>query len=131
MAPPITVASEQKATTRVPSTAPTAASMPESSSAVISSRVPSSSRAVSRCTGLRGSSTRGSFAGLAGASVVVTPSHASEGHGDVGAAEAEGVVERRDVAAAQLAGGGGDVELDLWVEVVEVDRGRREPVVDR
>ena len=58
----MTVASEQKATTRVPSTVPTAASMPESSSGVISSRVPSSRSAVSRCTGLRGSSSRGSLA---------------------------------------------------------------------
>ena len=48
MAPPITVASEQKATTRQPSMVPTAASMPESSSGVISSSEPSSSSACSR-----------------------------------------------------------------------------------
>ena len=62
----MTVASEQKATTGAPCTVPTAASIPESSSGVISSSEPSSSRAVSRSTGLRGSSSRGSFAGLAG-----------------------------------------------------------------
>ena len=65
MAPPITVASEQKATTRQPLTVPTAASMPESSSGVISSTEPGSSRACSRKCGLRGSCSRGTltFAG--------------------------------------------------------------------
>src|SRR3954452_20789538 len=112
MAPPITVASEQKATTRVPSTAPTAASMPESSSGVISSRLPSSKSAVSRWTGLRGSASLGSFAGLVAVAVM---SGRSEDDGDVGAAEAEGVVEGGDVADRQVARLGGDVELDLRV----------------
>ena len=60
------VASEQNATTGEPSTLPTAASIPESSSGVISSSEPSSKSAVSRLTGWRGSSSRGSFAGLTG-----------------------------------------------------------------
>ena len=76
MAPPITVASEQKATTREPLMVPTAASMPESSSGVISSTEPSSSRAARRWFGLRGSSSRGSFsffaAGAAGAGAGAT-----------------------------------------------------------
>ena len=69
MAPPITVASEQKATTRQPLIMPTAASIPESSSAVISSTEPASSNAASRALGLRGSCSRGSliFLGAAGA----------------------------------------------------------------
>src|SRR5688572_19679625 len=117
----MTVASEQNATTRVPRTAPTAASMPESSSGVISSSVPSAKSAVSRFTGCRGSSSRGSFAGLVAVAVM---SDAPEGDRDVRAAEAEGVVERRDVAHRQVAGLGGDVELDLGVQVVEVDRRR-------
>ena len=54
---------------------------------------------------------------------------APEGDGDVGAAEAEGVVQRRDVAVRQVAGLGGDVEVDLGVLVVEVDRRRDDPVV--
>ena len=66
IAPPITVASEQKATVWVPSTVPTAASMPLSSSGLISSRLPSSKKAANRVFGLRGSSSRGSFS-LAGA----------------------------------------------------------------
>src|SRR6187551_2524435 len=115
----MTVASEQKATTRVPPTAPTAASMPESSSGVISSRVPSSRSAVSRCTGLRGSSSRGSLVGLATVAVI---SDRSERDGDVGAAEAEGVVESGDVAERQVADLGGDVEIDLGILVVQVDR---------
>ena len=48
MAPPMTVASEQNATTGDPSILPTAASIPESSSGVISSSVPWSTRAVFR-----------------------------------------------------------------------------------
>ena len=61
MAPPITVASEQKATTRQPLIVPTAASIPESSSGVISSTEPGSSSACSRKFGLRGSCSRGTF----------------------------------------------------------------------
>ena len=64
IAPPMTVASEQKATTREPLIVPTAASMPESSSGVISSTEPSSSSAARRWFGLRGSSSRGSFSFL-------------------------------------------------------------------
>ena len=56
----MTVASELNATTRVPSTLPIAANIPESSSGVISSREPSSSSAVRRSSGWRGSSSRGS-----------------------------------------------------------------------
>src|SRR6478735_2312535 len=126
MAPPMTVASEQNATARVPSTLPIAASMPESSSGVISSRLPSSKSAVSRCTGLRGSSSRGSFAGLLDVLCVAVAvmsdlpgdgSDRSEDDGDVGAAEAEGVVEGGDVALGQVAHLGGDVQLDLRVLV--------------
>src|SRR5690242_12794446 len=117
MAPPMVVASEQNATTGEPSTLPIAASIPESSSGVISSRVPSSKSAVSRLTGFRGSCSRGSFAGLAGASWVAVTSHRPEGHCHVRAAEAEGVVERRDVADRQVARLGGDVEVDLGVLV--------------
>ena len=48
------------------------------------------------------------------------------------AAEAEGVVEHRDVAVRQRAVvAGDDVEVDLRVRVVDVDRGRRHPVVHR
>ena len=57
----MTVASEQKATTRLPLIVPTAASMPESSSGVINSTEPSSNSAWSRKLGLRGSSSRGNF----------------------------------------------------------------------
>src|SRR6188472_3161779 len=106
------VASEQNATTGEPSTLPTAASIPESSSGVISSSVPSSRSAVSRCTGLRGSSSRGSLAGFERGVAVAVISDRSEGDGDVGATEAEGVVERRDVAQGQVADLGGDVEVD-------------------
>ena len=59
IAPPITVGSEQNATTRQPLTVPTAASIPESSSGVISSNDPSSSSLRSRRLGLRGSCSRG------------------------------------------------------------------------
>src|SRR5215208_1289163 len=93
MAPPMTVASEQKTTTRRPFTRPTAASIPESYSWVAS----------------------------------VAP----EGDGHVGTAEAEGVVQSRDVTRRQVAGRGRDVELDLGVEVVEVDRRGRHPAMDR
>src|SRR3954451_13336316 len=136
MAPPITVASEQKATTWVPSTLPTAASMPLPSSAVISSRVPSSKNAASRLFGFRGSCSRGSLtffggaAGAAGAWVMrCCLSDGGEGDGDVGAAEAERVVEGHEVAGRQVTRLGGDVEVDGRVLVVEVDRRRHDPVV--
>src|SRR5688572_7727872 len=134
MAPPMTVASLQKATTAVPSTRPVAASMPESSSGVRSSSVPSSNRAVSRWTGLRGSCSRGSLAGFVAVVVMGSSSgfsDAAEGDRDVGAAEAEGVVERDDVAVGQVALRGRDVEVDLGVLVVEVDRRRADAVVER
>ena len=69
IAPPITVASEQKATTRQPLMVPTAASIPESSSGVISSTDPGSSRARSRKLGLRGSWSRGILILAGGAGV--------------------------------------------------------------
>src|SRR3954468_11528220 len=107
MAPPMTVASEQNATTWVPSTLPTAASMPLPSSGVISSSVPSSKNAASRKFGLRGSWSRGGLAGFAGAvgAGVIRGclSDGGEGDRDVGAAEAEGVVERHEVAGRQVA----------------------------
>jgi len=56
MAPPWMVASEQNATEVAPSIRPMAASMPESSSGVISSTVPGSNSCCSRPSGLRGSS---------------------------------------------------------------------------
>jgi len=67
MAPPITVASEQKATVCTPSTSPTAASIPLSPSSLMSSAVPSSKNASSLILGLRGSSSRGSFGGFGAA----------------------------------------------------------------
>src|SRR3954447_7536500 len=139
MAPPITVASEQKATTCVPSTLPTAASMPPPSSAVISSRPPSSKTAASRLFGFRGSCSRGTltfFGGAAGASGAAGAwvmrcclSDGGEGDGDVGAAEAERVVEGHEVARRQVTRLGGDVEVDGRVLVVEVDRRRHDPAV--
>src|SRR5215212_4864478 len=125
MAPPMTVGSEQNTTTRRPFTRPTAASIPESSSGVITSSVPSSSRALIRWTGYRGSSVRGGLVTVAVMSV------APEGHGDVGTAEAEGVVQRRDVTGGEVASRRRDVQIDQRVEVVQVDRGRRHPVMDR
>ena len=132
----MTVASEQKATTRVPSTVPTAASMPESSSGVISSQralVEAAPR--SRVTGLRGSCSRGQLpawpgrrGGGRGGRARQTLRKAS---GDVVAAEAEGVVERGDVARGQVALLGGDVELTGVLGVVEVDRRRHDAVVQR
>ncbi len=56
MAPPWMVASEQKATDVAPSMRPIAASIPESSSSVMSSTVPGSNSWPSRVSGLRGSS---------------------------------------------------------------------------
>src|SRR4029079_15527800 len=140
MAPPITVVSEQNATTWVPATLPTAASMPLPSSGVISSRVPSSKNAASRKFGLRGSSSRGSLAGFwtgAGgawvmrsrSSEVRRTSGAAEGDGDVVSTEAEGVVQRRQVALGQRALLGGDVEADV-LGVLEVDRRRDDPVLE-
>src|SRR4051812_38082466 len=135
----MTVASEQNATTWVPSTLPTAASMPLPSSGVISSSVPSSKNAASRKVGLRGSSSRGSLAGWTGAggawvmrsrsSEVRRPSRAAEGDGDVVSAEAEGVVQRRQVALGQRALLGGDVEADV-LGVLEVDRRRDDAVLE-
>ena len=135
IAPPMTVASEQKATVWVPSTVPTAASMPQSSSSLISSSEPWSKNAASRllrvarvllARQLRPASAAADWRSVA-ASVCrhelrSARSRAAEGDGDVVAAEAEGVVERRDVAVGQRARLGGDVELDRRVQVVEVDR---------
>src|SRR5687767_14264024 len=60
------------------------------------------------------------------------PSDALHREGDVVPAETERVVEGRDVAVRQLPVlVAHDVELDLAVEVVDVDRGRRQAVVDR
>src|SRR3954447_9940433 len=126
----MTVASEQNATVCTPSTLPTAASMPLSSSAVISSRLSASKSAASRLFGFRGSSSRGSLAGLAWAvsaaagAWVMRSSGSSDGgerDGDVGAAEAERVVERHEVARRQVARLGRDVEVDGRVLLVEVD----------
>src|SRR5688500_3516799 len=134
----MTVASEQNATTGAPLTRPTAASMPESSSGVMASKVPSSSNARNRCTGWRGSWSRGGLVGLAGVAgaagasavwVMCSLSGTSEGDRDVGAAEAERVVQGGDVALREVAWLGGDVELHLRVLVVEVDRRGDHPVV--
>ncbi len=56
IAPPWMVASEQNATDVAPSIRPIAASIPESSSSVMSSTVPGSKSIPSRVSGLRGSS---------------------------------------------------------------------------
>src|SRR3954453_22444644 len=110
--------------------------MPLPSSGVISSSVPSSKNAASRLFGFRGSCSRGTltfFGGAAGASGAAGAwvmrcclSDGGEGDGDVGAAEAERVVERHEVAGRQVPRLGGDVEVDGRVLVVEVDR-RRHP----
>src|SRR5262245_43811816 len=139
MAPPMTVASEQKATVGVPCTRPTAASMPEASSGVISSRVPSSKNAASRWFGLRGSCSRGSLAGFAfgcalvisGRVVVIADSlglRRTERDGDVVATEAERVVQCCQIALGKVPYRRRDVEIDRVVDLVEVDR-RRHPTV--
>src|SRR5215207_8916256 len=128
------VASEQKATEVAPSMRPIAASMPESSSGVISSTDPGSKSWASRAAGLRGSSALA--AGLAvtvvgAGAVAVIWSDRPEREGDVVAAEAEGVVEA-EAALGQASGLAADhVEGDVVVDVVQVGRRGGGAVVQR
>ena len=110
------------------------ASIPLSSSGVISStrarrRRASASRRSAGCAGRSRRSTTTTLAGGGDASC----SDAPDGEGDVVAAEAERVVERGELVAGgqrpRLAAH--DVEVDLVVEVLEVDRGRCGAVVQR
>ena len=140
----MTVASEQKATTGVPSMRPTAASMPLSSSGVISSSEPSSRSAASRRFGLRGSCSRGGLAAGPGPAPALlrerqVPSSWGLLEGSVRRCGRRGRRcgrrSRRSCSAPRVALGkvalaGGDVEADV-LGVVEVDRRRNDAVVER
>ena len=85
-------------------------------------------------SGLRGSSAAVDLDGFGGGGGRrVTACDAPEGEGDVVAAEAEGVVERQRASpsgsVARLAAD--DVEVHVVVGVLEVDRRRRQAVVQR
>ena len=103
---------------------------------MISSSVPSSKSAVSRLTGLRGSSSRGSFAwpGLSLCGRVLGSRHLRR---DPKATATLAPPNPKELLRATMSptgrsrGLGGDVEVDLGVLVVEVDRRRDRAVVDR
>src|SRR3954453_5499822 len=137
MAPPMTVASEQKATTGTPEAVPRAASIPLRSGSLISSIEPSSRKDASRSCGSRGSTwvtgwVRAAVLMSVSCSLPVRPrgrgalrstgqgvSDAGEGDGDVVATEAEGVVERGDVPARQRAALAREIQPHV-LRVVEV-----------
>src|SRR5690349_20391880 len=75
----------------------------------------------------------GSSSQQAGASSVFIQltSHAADGNDGIVPAEAERVAQRDDVAGRQGADGGHDVERDLRILVLKVDRDGRLAFVDR
>ena len=117
----------RSATTGLPSTRPIAASMPESSSAVIGVHEPPSKRASRRTRGLRGSrSTARVGAAWSGRSAMTVTQALLKARATLWPPKPN---ELFSAAIAPLGSGrglaGGDVEADLVVGVVEVD-GRRD-----
>src|SRR5690348_990259 len=139
MAPPITVPSVQNAIVRTPLTVPAAASTPERSRSCNSSTLPSSKKVLSRSIGSRGSSDSPTASGAmlvieiscgVSASRVREVSVLPEGERNVVPPESERVVD----CVLIVAGPGttvDDVQVDLRVEILQVQRRRDDPVLQR
>src|SRR5690349_11018772 len=137
IAPPITVPSVQNATVRTPLTVPAAASTPERSRSCRNSRVqPSSKNVFRRCSGSRGSNDSPT---ASGAVMVIETSYKGrntgalvlpEGERHVVPTESERVVDRVLIVAGSRRTGD-DVEVDLRILVLQVQRRRNDTVAQR
>src|SRR6478735_666553 len=130
MAPPITVPSVQKAMVRTPLTVPAAASTPERSRSCSSSTLPLSKNVLSRSSGSRGSSDSPT---VSGAMIVIEISWVSvlpEGERDIVPTESKRIVD-----CVLIVPGSGtavhDVQVDLWILVLEVERRWDDAVLQR
>src|SRR6185295_6513564 len=137
IAPPITVPSVQKAMVRTPLTVPPAASTPERSRSCSSSTVqPSSKNVFRRSSGSRGSNDSPT---VSGAVMVIETSCKGrilgrsvlpEGERHVVPTESERIVDRVVVVAGSRRTGH-DVEVDLRVQILQVERRRDDTVAQR
>src|SRR4029079_3318772 len=137
MAPPITVPSVQNAMVRTPLTVPPAASTPERSRSCSRSRVQSSSKNVlRRSSGSRGSNDSPT---VSGAVIVIETSCKGrisgrsvlpEGERHIVPTESERIVDRVVVVAGSRRTGH-DVEVDLRVQILQVERRRDATVAER
>src|SRR5690349_3374349 len=130
IAPPMTVPSVQKAMVRTPLTVPAAASTPERSRSCSSSTLLSSKKVRRRSSGSRGSS---DSLVASGAMMVIEVSWVSvlpEGERYVVPTKAERIVDCVLVVAGSRAAVY-DVQVDLRVEILQVQRRRDDPVLQR
>src|ERR1700748_1963752 len=130
MAPPITVPSVQNAMVRTPLTVPAAASTPERSRSCSNSTLLSSKKMLKRSSGSRGSSDSRTVSGAITVIEISWFSVLPERERDVVPAESERVVDCVLVIAGSRTAVY-DVQVDLRVEILQVQRRRDDPVLQR